>query len=126
MRTFATGIVALPALLLLAALVSVTVIGLPVAAVGLMAVVAGTLAGVFSVLETLGGALLAHRTKNPYVHLAAGALAVLIAGSLPVVGSFVTVAVVFTALGTVVITRGAGMLPSRLRGGSPYRTADAQ
>jgi uncharacterized membrane protein HdeD (DUF308 family) len=91
-----------------------------------MAVVAGTLAGIFSVLETLGGALLAHRTKNPYVHLAAGALAVLIAGALPVVGPFVKLAVVFTALGSVVITRGAGLVPARFRAGGPYRTADAQ
>ncbi len=100
MRTFATGIVAIPVIALLSVAIGVTVIGLPVVAVGLAALLFGTLAGACSVLETLGGALLAHRTKNPYVHLAFGALLVLIAEAPSPTSSAacVKLAVFFTAL----------------------------
>jgi hypothetical protein len=42
-----------------------------------------------------------------------------------VIGGLVKLAVLFTALGSVVATRGAGLVPVRNRGGAPYRTADA-
>src|SRR5262249_38704171 len=70
LRLLAMGIVSVPAGVILAAAVCLTVIGIPVVAFALLATAVGTLAGICSVLETVGGALLAHRTKNPYVHLA--------------------------------------------------------
>jgi hypothetical protein len=75
------------------------------------------------VFETIGGALLAHRTKNPYVYLACGGLLFLIVGAIPFVGGLVKVAVVLTALGSAVATRGAGLVPPRIRFGAPYRAS---
>jgi hypothetical protein len=123
MRTFATGVVALLGGVVLLAAMCVTIIGIPVAIVLALAAVLATLAAVCSVLETVGGALLAHRTKNPYVHLAAGGLLLLVVGALPFLGGLVKLAVLFTAIGSVAATRAAGMLPAKLRGGSPYRDA---
>ena len=68
-------------------------------------------------------ALLAHRTKNPYVHLAFGGLLFLVAGAIPYVGGVVKLVVVLTAIGSVAVTRAAGLLPAKLRGASPYRDA---
>ena len=115
MRTFATGVVSLLGGMILLAAVCVTIIGIPIAAVAVIAAIIGTLAGVCAVLETVGAALLAHRTKNPYVHLAFGGLLFLIAGAIPFVGTLVKLAVFLTALGSVAATRAAGLLPTRLR-----------
>ena len=121
MRSFATGVVSLIAGIVLAAAVSITIIGIPIAVVGILGALIATLAGVCSVLETIGGALLSHRTRNPYVHLAVGALLVLVAGAIPYVGSLLRVAVLLTALGSVVATRAAGLFPAKSRFGAPYR-----
>jgi hypothetical protein len=123
MRSFALGVVGLLGGIVLAALVCLTIIGIPFVIVGILAAIVGTLAAMCSVLETVGGALLAHRTKNPYVHLAFGGLLFLVAGAIPFVGGFVKAAVILTALGSLVATRGAGLIPTKLRGG-PYRTND--
>jgi hypothetical protein len=122
MRSFALGVVGLLGGVVLAAAVCLTVIGIPFVIVGILAAIVGTLAAMCSVLETVGGALLAHRTKNPYVHLAFGGLLFLIAGAIPFVGGFVKVAVVLTAFGALVGTRAAGVIPERLRRSTPYRT----
>jgi hypothetical protein len=123
MRSFATGIVSLIGGAAMLAAICVTIIGIPVAFVLAVLAVLATLAGVCSVLETVGAALLGHRTKNPYVHLAFGGLLFLIGGAIPYVGALVKLAVFFTAIGAVVATRAAGLLPARFRGGSPYRDA---
>jgi hypothetical protein len=122
MRTFATGVVGLIGGAVVFAAVCVTIIGIPVAIVGLLAALLATLAGVCSVLETLGAALLGHRTRNPYVHLAFGGLVFLVTGAIPHLGDLVKIAVFVTALGAVVATRAAGLLPVK-RGASPYRDA---
>jgi uncharacterized membrane protein len=102
----------------------VTVIGIPVAFVCALAAVLAIIAALCSVLETVGAALLGHRTKNPYVHLAFGALLFLVAGAIPVLGGLVKLAVLFTAIGSVVATRAAGLMPRRFGGvGNPYRDA---
>jgi hypothetical protein len=125
MRSFATGVVSLLAGIVLLVAVSVTIIGIPFAIVGFLAAVVATLAGVCSVLETVGCALLGHRTKNPYVHLAAGGVLFLVAGAIPFVGPFVKIAVFLTAMGSVVATRAAGLLPAKnQQNGSPYRQPD--
>lgn len=125
MRTFATGVVSVIAGLVIFCAACVTIIGIPVAVVGLLAAVLATFAGICSVLETVGAALLAHRTKNPYVHLACGGLLFLVSGAIPYVDGLVTLVVVLTAIGSVVATRAAGLLPAKLRGGTPYRDAPA-
>ena len=123
MKSFATGVVSLLLGLVAGPLVCLTIIGIPFVVLGLLAAIFATLAGMCSVFETLGGALLAHRTKNPYVYLACGGLLFLIAGAIPFVGGLVKVAVVLTALGSAVATRGAGLVPPRVRFGAPYRAS---
>ena len=75
-------------------------------------------------LEIVGCALLGHRTKNPYVHLACGGLIFLLASAIPKIGTLVVLAVGLTAFGSLVATRAAGLLPVKGRAGSggPYRT----
>lgn len=119
MRTFATGVVSVIAGVVVLCAACVTIIGIPVAIVGLLAAVLATFAGICSVLETVGAALLAHRTKNPYVHLAFGGLLFLLSGAIPYVDGLVTLVVVLTAVGSVVSTRAAGLLPAKLRGAAP-------
>lgn len=127
MRSFATGVVSLFAGILAAIVVSLTVIGFPVAVVAILAAVLGTFAGICCALEIVGCALLAHRTKNPYVHLACGGLIFVLVGAIPKVGGLINLLVGFTAFGALVMTRGAGLVPMTLKGrfGSPYRDADA-
>jgi cytoskeletal protein CcmA (bactofilin family) len=131
MRMFALGIVgSLGALALFVAL-CVTVIGIPVAVVGLLAGTIGVFAAMCSVLEVVGKALIGHKTSNEYVHLAFGCGLFLLAGALPWIGGLVKAAVALIAIGTLVATRGAGLIPQRKgnrNGGSdahPYRSADA-
>lgn len=125
MRSFATGVVSLIAGVAVLAAMCVTVLGIPVAVVCALAAVLATIAALCSVLETVGAALLGHRTKNPYVHLALGALLFVVVGAIPFVGGLVKLAVVLTAVGSVVATRAAGLLPKRMNGASPYRDAAA-
>ncbi|UQA62952.1 hypothetical protein [Polyangium aurulentum] len=131
MRLFALGIVGtLGAMALLVAL-CVTLVGIPVAVVGLIAGIFGVFAAMSSVLEVVGKALIGHKTQNEYVHLAFGCGLFLLAGALPWLGGFVKAAVVLIAIGSLVATRGAGLIPMRKNnghGGSdahPYRSADA-
>lgn len=123
MRSFATGVVSIIAGVVLLAAVSVTIIGIPVAAVAAFAAVIATFAGMCSVLETAGAALLGHRTRNPYVHLAFGSVLFLILGAIPFLGGLVKIAVVLTAIGSVVSTRAAGLVPTKNRAVTAYRDA---
>ncbi len=125
MRTFATGIVGSLAAVVVLAVLCVTIIGIPFAVIGLLLGCLAVFGAMCSVLETFGAAVLNHRTKNPYVHLAFGCLVYLISGAIPVVGGIVTIAVVFTAIGSLVATRCAGLIPAgkNAPSGSPYRDA---
>jgi hypothetical protein len=123
MRTFATGVVSLIGGAVLFAAMCVTVVGIPVAAVLAIAAILGTLAGVCATLETVGAALLGHRTKNPYVHLAAGAALFVIAGLVPRLGDVVGWVVIVMGLGSFVASRAAGFIPAKHPLGSPYRDA---
>jgi hypothetical protein len=105
MRTFALGVVgSLGAAVLLLAM-GITIIGIPLALAGAVVAVVLAYAGICAVLQTAGEALLRHRTENPYVHLALGCVLFLIAGSLPIVGSYLTAIVVLLGVGTLVATR---------------------
>ncbi len=83
--------------------------------------------GICAVLSTVGAALVKHRSDNVYVHLAVGCAVFLVLGALPWVGEWVTMAVILTGIGSVIATRGAGVVPPRRGeyGGGPYRSAAA-
>lgn len=123
MRTFATGVVSVIGGAVLLAAMCVTVVGIPVAAVLALVAMLGTLAGVCSLLETVGAALLGHRTKNPYVHLALGALLFGALTAIRDVGGPVALVAMVMGLGSFVASRAAGLVPTKNALGSPYRDA---
>jgi len=124
MRSFALGVVGSIGAVVAFIMLCVTVIGIPVAFVGLVVLVVAAYAGMTAALTTAGQAIFGHKTKNPYVHLAAGCVMLLVLGSLPVIGNFVWAGVVFVGIGTLVATRGAGLIPNRKARtpSDPYRT----
>jgi MFS family permease len=125
MRSFAMGIVgSIVGVIALVAL-CITIIGIPLAIVGMLAAALAVYGSITAVLTTLGQALLGHKTSNPYMHLALGCALLFVTGSIPVVGPFAAAAVVFTAIGALIATRAAGLVPPRARTtpSDPYRTA---
>jgi hypothetical protein len=122
-RSFALGIVGLPAAILAVVALCITVIGIPVALLGIILAIFGSYAGVIAILTTAGEALLRHKTQNSYVHLGVGCAIFLLLSSLPVVGHIVTLVVVLSGIGVVVATRAAGFVPERKVPVGPYRTA---
>jgi hypothetical protein len=123
MRSIAAGIVAVVTAVAVFVALCVTIVGIPFALIGLFMAFVAVAAGLSSALETLGGALLAHRTRNPYAHLALGCALFLVLGAIPFVGSFVKGAAVLAGIGTVALTRGAGLFSKNRPSGSPYREA---
>lgn len=125
MRTFAVGVVGALASVVLVVALCVTIIGIPVALVGIIAALLAAYAGLCAVLQTVGKALVAHRTSNPYIHLALGCLLLFIAGNLPWIGRHVLLVAGLTGFGSAVAAR-LGGLPRPLFGGheerGPYRT----
>lgn len=113
MRTFALGVVGLIVFALLAVAFTLTVVGIPLVIIGAVAGVVAGYVGICAVLTVAGGALIRHKTRNPYVHLALGCLLFMIAKALPFVGTFVLIAVILLGIGTLVATRGAGLFPAR-------------
>ena len=123
MRTFALGVVSFFGTILAAIVLCVTIIGIPLAAVGVLLAVLGGYAGVTAALTTLGAAVLGHRTQSPYLHLAFGCVALFLVGLIPFISGLVTVAVGALGLGVIVATRGAGFLARKApRDMGPYRT----
>lgn len=123
MRSLALGVVGALTAAFIAVVLVVTVLGIPFAAVGVIVTVAVSYMGACVVLSTIGQALLRHRTKNRYIHLALGCLLFLLFTSIPYVGTFVWLGVLLIGLGAVVATRGMGMVPVSTNGHGPYRTA---
>jgi hypothetical protein len=124
MRSLAMGVVGALTAVLLTIVLAVTVVGIPFAVAGLIVTVAVAYIGACVVLSTIGQALLRHRTKNRYVHLALGCLLFLLFTAIPYVGTFVWLGVLLTGFGAVVSTRGAGLFPAPKRADhGPYRTA---
>jgi hypothetical protein len=124
MRSFATGVVTLLLSAVLLVALCVTLIGIPFAFIGVLLGFMAACAGLVAALETIGGALLAHKTKNSYVHLAFGCLLFMLVGAVPFVGTFLTVALILAGIGSVAATRGAGLIPTKNRPtGTPYRDA---
>ena len=126
MKSLALGVVAFLSAAVAFIVLCVTVIGLPVALVGLVLgfLLAG--AGICAVLTTFGAALLGHRTRNPYLHLAVGCVLFTLVTAIPYFGGFVHAAVALVGAGSLVATRIAGLLPKRsanVVNQGPYRTA---
>ena len=115
MRTFAIGVIGLLVTILLIAAFAITIIGIPIAIIGALIASVAAYAGICAVLTVAGGALVRHKTRNPYVHLAIGCFLFMIAKALPFVGDFVVIAVTLLGAGTLVATRGAGFLPQRTK-----------
>lgn len=113
MRSLAMGIVGSIAAVALLCAVAITVIGIPLAIVGVLLAPLAAFSGTCSVLETAGAAVLGHRTRSPYVHLAAGCAGLLVLGSIPYVGGLLWAATILIGIGALVSTRAAGLVKPR-------------
>jgi hypothetical protein len=120
MRSFALGVVGLIAAVALVIAMCVTVVGIPVAIVGVLAGAIAVYVGIAAVLTTLGEGLLRHRTRNPYVHLALGCAILLLLGVIPYAGMVAKAFVAFAGIGVLIATRGAGLVPPRSNGATPF------
>ncbi len=130
MRMFALGIAGFFGGLLTLGALCVTVIGIPFAAIGLLLAILGTFAAMTSVLEVVGRALIGHKTKNEYAHLALGCSLFAVTMMLPVVDDIAKLVLMLVSIGSLVATRGAGLIPQRKNGQTvsdahPYRSAEA-
>ena len=111
MRNIALGIASLVVGSVLAVLLCVTIVGIPVALAGLMIGILAAYAGICAALSAMGSAIVAHRSENPYVHLAVGCGVFLILGFIPYFGALVTGLILFAGLGAFAATRAAGFIP---------------
>jgi len=124
MRSFALGLVGLLATAFALVALCITVVGIPIAMVAVLALVFAGFASTCAALTTLGGAFASHRSNNVYVHLAVGCLAYLLIGLLPWVGGIAQMGIVLAGFGAVVATRATGLWPSKNKnqdGPHPYR-----
>jgi hypothetical protein len=125
MRTFALGVVGGIAAIAVTGALCVTLIGIPVAIVGVILFIFAAYAGVAAALTTAGEALLRHRATSSYVHLAAGCALYFLVGLIPWVGRWATIAVFLVGVGVMVATRCAGLIPAgKKRLGAPQGFAD--
>lgn len=115
-RAFAVGLVSMLVSVPLLIALCVTVIGIPIALVGALALGFATYVGIIAALRTFAAALIRHRTENAYLQLALGCVVFLLVGAIPWLGDFVTLTVALIGLGSVVGTRGAGLWPKRTNG----------
>lgn len=115
MRSFALGLIGTLAASLAAVVLCITLIGIPIAVVGALFAVFAGYAGFCAALATVGQAIFGHKSPNPYMHLAIGCVLFLLLGSIPWIGTWITVACAFIGVGAMVATRGAGILTPRAR-----------
>ncbi len=113
MRTLALGVVGSLVACAVAVALCITLVGIPVAMLGAVLFLVAACAGVAAVLTTAGEALLRHRTTNVYVHLAVGCGLYFGVSLIPVVGSWAVLAVILAGIGSMVATRGAGLVARR-------------
>ena len=130
MRMFGLGIAGFLGGLVVLAAMCVTVIGIPFAVIGLLLAIFATFAAMTSVLEVIGRAFIGHRTQNEYAHLALGCGIYAVLMVIPAVHVVAKLFLMFVSIGTLVATRGAGLIPTRKNAqiGSdahPYRSAEA-
>jgi len=130
MRMFALGIAGFFGGLLTLAALCVTVVGIPFAAIGLLLAIVATFGAMTSVLEVVGRGLIGHKTKNEYAHLAFGCALFAVVMMVPVLDNVAKLVLMLVSIGSLVSTRGAGLIPQRKNGQSmpdahPYRSAEA-
>jgi cytoskeletal protein CcmA (bactofilin family) len=117
MRSFALGLlwtlVGSISLTILIVVLCITVIGIPIAIIGVLALCVAVYGAIASLLTTCGAALIGHRTQNPYLHLLLGCGVFLVLSSIPAVGGVVTFAVAMIAIGALFSTRAGGLLERR-------------
>ncbi len=123
MRSFAMGVIGVIGAAGLFLLLCITVVGIPFAVLGALAAALALAASGCAVLETVGRALIRHRSQNPYVHLGLGCALFLGVSAIPYIGVVVGIVVTLLATGILVSTRGAGLLAKLSRGPQPYRSA---
>jgi hypothetical protein len=111
MRSMALGIASVFVAVVLIVLLCVTIVGIPVALAAIFIGILAGYAGICATLSVVGSALVAHRSENPYVHLAVGCGVFLIAGAIPYFGSLITVLILLAGLGAFAATRAAGFIP---------------
>lgn len=110
MRSFALGIVGTLAASVAFVACCVTIIGIPLALIGLLLGIVATYGAVAAILTTLGAALAGHRTQNVYVHLLIGCAILFVVGAIPVVGGLVSFVLAMTAIGLLFTTKVGGLL----------------
>lgn len=115
MRSFALGILGSFLALIAFVVLCVTIIGIPVAIMGLLVGILACYGAVAAILTTLGAALVGHRTQNVYLHLLVGCAILFVVGAIPVVGGIVSFVLAMMAIGVLVGTRMGGMLDKRPR-----------
>lgn len=130
MRSFAMGIVGVAGGIALFIALCVTIIGIPVAVVGLIGAIFGVFAAMCATLEVVGRALIGHRTRNEYAHLAFGCALFVVAMALPVFGGIAKLVLVLVSIGSLVSTRAAGLIPpkkgtNKVDDTHPYRSVEA-
>lgn len=125
MKSFAMGVLGVLGACSTFLVLCVTVIGIPFALLGAVAAGLALAASLCAVLETVGRALVRHKSQNPYVHLALGCFLFLALSAIPYVGPVVTVATLLFATGILVTTRLAGLIQKKNGGAQPYRAAPA-
>jgi hypothetical protein len=124
MRSFALGILGFLGFGVSLIALTITIVGIPVAIALAIFGVLAMYAGFCAVLTTIGRAFVRHKSESPYVHLAVGCAVYLVAGHLPFIGGFLTLALGLVGIGTLVATRVGGLWPGKTNGGEgPYRTS---
>ena len=113
MRSLALGVVGSVVGAAAFLVLCVTVIGIPFALIGAASVMVIATIGVCAALTVVGAAVARHKTTNPYAHLAVGCGLLLVGGAIPYVGTMAVLAVGLAGIGSLVATRGAGLIKSR-------------
>lgn len=130
MRMFALGIAGFFGGLLTLGALCVTVVGIPFAAIGLFLAIIATFGAMTSILEVVGRGLIGHKTTNEYAHLALGCAIFAVTMMIPVVDDIAKLVLMLVSIGSLVATRGAGLIPPRkkdqtISDAHPYRSAEA-
>jgi hypothetical protein len=115
MRSFALGIVGTIAALFVFVVACITVVGIPFAILALLLLILAVYGSIAAVLTTVGAAALQHKTESPYVHLLFGCAVFLVLLAIPYISGITAFVVTMVAIGSLVATRGAGLLDRRMR-----------
>lgn len=113
MRSFALGIVGSLCAVIMFAVVCITIIGIPFAALAFLLFVLSIYGAIAAVLTTFGAAVIGHKTTSPYAHLLFGCAVYLVLSAIPYVGGIVTFVLGMVAVGILVATRAGGTFVSR-------------